>query len=64
MPGEIDVKKLSISSKATFVEAVELPEKSFFVGIQYHPEFRSKVGKPNPVFELFVRRVIEKRRNQ
>jgi CTP synthase len=52
MPGEIDVKKLSISSKATFVEAVELPEKSFFVGIQYLPEFRSKVGKPNPVFEL------------
>ncbi|WP_292589379.1 CTP synthase [Mesotoga sp. UBA5557] len=64
MPGEIDVKKLSISSKATFVEAVELPEKSFFVGIQYHPEFRSKVGKPNPVFKLFVKRVIEKRRNQ
>ena len=63
-PGEKDENRLTISSLATFVEAIELPEKRFFLGIQYHPEFRSKVGNPNPVFELFVKRVREKRRNQ
>jgi len=63
-PGEKDENRLTISSLATFVEAIELPEKRFFLGIQYHPEFRSKVGNPNPVFELFVKRVREKRRDQ
>jgi len=63
-PEETDESKLRISSRATFVEAIELPEKRFFVGIQYHPEFRSKVGRPNPIFELFLTRVREKRRIQ
>lgn len=49
--------RLVISSKAAFVEAIELPGRDFFLGIQYHPEFGSKVGRPSPLFRLFVERV-------
>ncbi len=37
------------------VEAVELPGHPFFVGVQFHPEFRSRPNKPHPVFLGFVR---------
>ncbi len=36
------------------VEIVELPEKRWFVGVQFHPEYRSQVGKPHPLFDSFV----------
>ncbi len=36
------------------VEIVELPEKRWFVGVQFHPEYRSTVGAPHPLFRAFV----------
>ena len=36
------------------VEIVELPEKRWFVGVQFHPEYKSTVGKPHPLFKSFV----------
>lgn len=32
------------------VEAVELPDHPFFVGVQFHPEFKSRPNKPHPLF--------------
>lgn len=32
------------------VEAVELPDHRFFIGVQYHPEFKSRPNKPHPLF--------------
>jgi len=32
------------------VEAVELPDKKYFIGVQYHPEFKSRPNKPHPLF--------------
>ena len=32
------------------IEAVELSEKRFFVGVQFHPEFKSRPNKPHPLF--------------
>lgn len=49
-PGEEDQDKLVISAMSEFVEAVEIPDHPFFVGVQYHPEYRSKVGAPHPLF--------------
>ncbi|AKI98068.1 CTP synthase [Kosmotoga pacifica] len=51
---EVTNRKLVISAKADFVEAVELREHPFFIGVQYHPELKSKVGKPHPLFRAFV----------
>ncbi|PNR92417.1 CTP synthase [Petrotoga sp. 9PWA.NaAc.5.4] len=54
---EENENKLTISAKTDFVEAVELKNHPFFVGIQYHPEFKSKVGNPHPIFVKFIEEV-------
>jgi CTP synthase len=36
------------------VETVELPDSPFFVGVQFHPEFKSRPNKPHPLFRGFV----------
>ena len=36
------------------VEIVELPNHPWFVGTQYHPEYKSTVLKPSPLFVAFV----------
>ncbi len=36
------------------IEAVELSEKRFFVGVQFHPEFKSRPNRPHPLFRGFV----------
>ncbi|MGX8693155.1 MAG: CTP synthase, partial [Clostridia bacterium] len=38
------------SPDGRIVEAVELSEKRFFVGVQYHPEFKSRPNRPHPLF--------------
>ncbi|MBT8399895.1 MAG: CTP synthase, partial [Rhodothermia bacterium] len=37
------------------VEIVELGDKRWFVGVQFHPEYRSQVGHPHPLFKSFVK---------
>ncbi|MBT4824182.1 CTP synthase (glutamine hydrolyzing) [Candidatus Woesearchaeota archaeon] len=41
------------------MQILELPEHKFFVGVQYHPEFTSKMLFPNPLFLGFVKACIE-----
>jgi len=37
------------------VEIIELPSHPFFIGVQYHPELKSTVENPQPVFVDFIR---------
>jgi CTP synthase len=39
---------------ATYVEIVEIPNHPFFLGCQFHPEFKSKPLQPHPLFREFV----------
>ena len=39
---------------ATYVEIVELPSHPFFLGCQFHPEFKSKPLEPHPLFREFI----------
>ncbi len=39
---------------ATYVEIVELPEHPYFLGCQFHPEFKSKPLEPHPLFHAFI----------
>ncbi|MBD5180349.1 MAG: CTP synthase [Bacteroidales bacterium] len=41
------------------VEIVEIPEKRWFVGTQYHPEYSSTVLNPNPLFLDFIKAAIK-----
>ena len=38
----------------TYVEMVEIPGHPFFIGCQFHPEFKSKPLEPHPLFKAFV----------
>ena len=40
--------------ESNLVEIVELPDHPFFVGVQYHPELKSTVESPAPLFVEFV----------
>ena len=41
-------------------EAVERPEQRWFIGVQFHPELKSKPFDPHPLFVKFIRAAIEK----
>ncbi len=41
------------------VETIELPNHPWFVGVQYHPEYKSTVSKPHPLFVGFVKACFE-----
>jgi CTP synthase len=43
-----------LSPEGTLVEAVELSNHPFFVGVQFHPEFKSRPNRPHPLFRGFV----------
>ena len=47
-----------VSPDGCLVEAVELPDKRFFVGVQYHPEFKSRPNKPHPLFLGLLRAAL------
>ncbi len=43
------------------VEVVELPTHPFFIGVQFHPEFKSTPEHPQPIFSAFVKAAMERR---
>jgi CTP synthase len=43
------------------VEMIELPEHPYFVACQFHPEFKSRVMAPHPLFARFVRAALDYR---
>jgi CTP synthase len=45
--------------KSGLVEIVELPSHPFFVGVQFHPELKSTVERPQPIFVSFVKAAKE-----
>ena len=44
------------------VEAVELPDESFYIGVQYHPEFKSRPNSAHPLFREFIRAALGDRK--
>jgi CTP synthase len=44
------------------IEILEIPSHKFFLGIQYHGEFHSRPGFPEPAFENFIKATIENRK--
>ena len=49
-----------LSPSGNLVEIVELPEHPWFVGVQFHPEFKSRPNRPHPLFYGFVKAAVEK----
>ncbi|MBQ2782625.1 MAG: CTP synthase, partial [Oscillospiraceae bacterium] len=48
-----------LSPDGKLVETVELTDRSFYVGVQYHPEFKSRPNRPHPLFKGFITAALE-----
>lgn len=48
-----------LSPDGRLVETIELTDHPFFVGVQYHPEFKSRPNRPHPLFREFVGAAIK-----
>ena len=54
---KLEEKGLVFSGRAPkypIMQILELPDKNFFVGVQFHPEFTSRPLEPNPLFKGFI----------
>ena len=52
------MKVTGINPETGLVEIIELPDHPWFVGVQYHPEYRSTVDSPHPLFVAFVKAAV------
>jgi CTP synthase len=53
------MKCVGINPAANLVEIVEIPEKRWYIGTQFHPEYSSTVLHPHPLFVSFIQACIE-----
>ena len=49
-----------LSPDGRLVETIELSGEAFFVGVQFHPEFKSRPNKPQPLFMGFIQAALQK----
>ena len=52
------MKCVGINPDAHLVEIVEIPEKRWYIGTQFHPEYSSTVLHPHPLFMSFIKACI------
>ena len=48
------MKVTGLNPETGLVEIIEIPKHTWFVGVQYHPEYKSTVSNPHPLFVSFV----------
>jgi CTP synthase len=53
------LKASGINPDTGLVEIVELESHPFFIGVQYHPEYKSTVANPHPIFVSFVAAMVK-----
>lgn len=53
------MKAVGVNPETKLVEAVELADHPWYVGVQYHPEYSSTVLRPHPLFVAFIKAVLE-----
>ena len=53
------LKASGINPETNLVEIVEIPTHPFFIGVQYHPELKSTVENPHPIFVHFVKAALD-----
>jgi CTP synthase len=53
------MKATGTNPETGLVEIVEIPDHPWFVGVQYHPEYKSTVSNPHPLFVAFVKAALK-----
>jgi len=54
----VGLKSTGINPETGLVEIVELKDHPWFVGVQYHPEYKSTVATPHPLFISFIKAAV------
>ena len=52
----------AFSKDGMLPEIVELSDHPFFLGVQFHPELKSKPFEPHPIFSMFIKKALEQTR--
>lgn len=52
------------SPDGRIVETIELPQNDFFVGVQFHPEFKSRPNKAHPLFKGLISSALKRHENK
>lgn len=53
------LKPVGTNPDTNLVEIVEIPSHPYFVGVQFHPEYKSTVANPHPLFVAFVKAALK-----
>jgi CTP synthase len=53
------MKPVGTNPETNLVEVVEIPAHPYFVGVQFHPEYKSTVANPHPLFVAFVKAALK-----
>jgi len=53
------MKTTGVNPKTKLVEIIEISDHPWFVGVQYHPEYKSTVLNPHPLFVDFVKAALQ-----
>jgi CTP synthase len=53
-----------LSPSERLVEIVELKDHPWYVGVQFHPEFKSRPNRPHPLFRDFIRASLENKKSK
>ncbi|MCF0143109.1 MAG: CTP synthase [Parasporobacterium sp.] len=61
---EAGLTPAGISPDGRLVETVEITERDFYLGVQYHPEFKSRPNRPHPLFKGFIEAAIKYRKEK
>ncbi len=48
-----------ISPDKQLIETIEIKKHPFFIGVQFHPEFKSRLLKPHPLFKMFIKTALK-----
>ncbi|HOL74247.1 MAG TPA: CTP synthase, partial [Bacteroidales bacterium] len=58
------MKAVGINPTEQLVEAVEIENHPFYIGVQFHPEYKSRFEKPHPLFISLVKAAIERSKGE
>ncbi|WP_292891701.1 CTP synthase [Nonlabens sp.] len=53
-----------VNPKSNLVETIEVEDHPWFIGVQYHPEYKSTVAAPHPLFTSFVKAAAAYKKNK
>ena len=56
------LKATGFNPESKLVEIVELEDHPYFVGVQFHPEYKSTVANPSPLFKSFIKAAIDNKK--